>query len=254
MKRNVKKNSTKSINLIYLIYLRYLLPIFTSIIVFLMFFVPSYRFIFSGEVGNPMSTALLLSNSWEQARNVLFGTAEQTNMAISFSTILFALIIIFVLMFILSLAVSIWTATVACHYFSNEANGRDSDGNDRRILRVFIPNRIVLSIFTVLSLSVSCLPYIMKPLYWFTYSQSVAVVLEAPDSLIVGGVLVLAIIILSIVCKPIEQALEIDVFAKEKEETDNADNTNVQADDSEDIDTESKERIRQLFDGDKDKK
>ena len=242
MKKNDKKHS------IYFIYLRYLLPIFTPIIIFAMLFVPSYRFIFSDEVGDPMSCARLLSNSWYQVRNVLFGSTEQTNMATSFSTMLFALIIILVVLYLISIAISIWSAVVAFRYFLSE--NRESAEHSRRFLQVFIPNRIVLSIFTLLSLSISVLPYLMKPLYWFNYSQAVTVILEAPDSLIVGGVLVLATLVLSIACAPAERKQEIDVFAKDVEEDGAVENTDVQIEDKENIDDESKERIRRLFDND----
>lgn len=247
MKKDVKKTS------IYFIYLRYLLQIIAPIVIFAMFFVPSYRFIFSGEVGDPMSTARLLSNSWEQARNVLFGAAEQTNMAMSFSKILFALIIILVLIFVLSIFVSIWSVVVAfrCYFSEDEENAEKS----RCLFCVFIPNRIVLSLFTVLSLAISLLPYLMKPLYWFTYSQAVTVILEAPDSLIVGGAFVLAIIVFSIVCAPFERKLGMDVFAKNKENDESTeDKKYVQSDCNENIDDDSKERIRKLFNDDKNKK
>ena len=249
MKKDVKKHST---DLTLLIYIRYLLPIFASIVIFAMLFVPSYRFIFSGEVGDPMSTARLLSNSWEQARNVLFGVGEQTNMAISFSKILFTLIIILVVIFLLSVVVSIWTATVAFRCFFNKDSEKVE--RSRQILLVFIPNRIILSIFTVLSLSISCLPYLMKPIYWVTYSQAVSVVLEAPDSLIIGGVLVLAIIVLSCVCARIECKLEMNLFAKVEDSGELLAENNNQSDDIETLDDMSKDRIRSLFDNDKNNK
>lgn len=243
MKKKSKEN---------LIYLRYLLPIIISFVIIIMLFVPSYRFIFSGEVGNRMSTATLISNSWEQARNVLFGTAEQTDAAMIFSRTLFALIIILVIAFLLSFAVNIWVASVAFRYFLS--SDEDSAERARRVLCVFVPNRIVFSFFSVLGLAISCLPYLMRPLYSFNYSQNVSVVLEAPDALIVGGVLVLALTVLSIVSAPIEKALDADVFKKDVSSVESYSSVYSKTEEEEHIEIESKENIRRLFDEDKDKK
>lgn len=235
-----------------LIYIRYLLPIIVSFAIIIMLFVPSYRFIFSGEVGDRMSTATLISNSWEQARNVLFGTSEQTDAAIIFSRTLFVLIIILVIALLLSLAVSIWTATVALRYFLS--SDEDSAERARRVFCVFVPNRIILSFFSVLGLAISCLPYLMRPLYSFTYSQNVSVVLEAPDSLIVGGVLVLALIVLSIISAPVEKALDADIFKKNIDDAESPEDVYGRSEEEEKVDIESKENIRRLFEEDKDKK
>ena len=90
----------------------------------------------------------------------------------------------------------------------------------------------------------------MRFIYWFTYSTSVTVVLEAPDSLIVGGVFAIASIILSIICAPIERKLGVDVFAKDIEENeDAADEIYVQADSNEDIDGLQSERRGSAFGG-----
>ena len=246
MKRNTKDNKKK-----YLIYIRYLLPIFSLLITAVMMLVPSYRFIFSGKAGELMSEVKLISNSWEQVRSVLFGTAEQTDAAIIFSRTLFTLIIVLVLLFLASFAISIWSAVVAFKYFLSD--DEESAENTRRIFRVFIPNRIVLCILSSLGFSIAILPYLMKPLYAFTYSQKVSVVLEAPDALIVGGVLVLTTIVLSIVCAPIERAFGADVFEKDLDEDEVIESADDEPEENEDIDSDYKERIRHLFDNDKDK-
>ena len=245
MRHGMKENTKK-----YLIYIRYLLPIFTDLVIFAMLFVPSYRFIFSGKAGELMSGAKLISNSWDQVRNILFGTAEQTDAAMIFSKILFALIIILAIVFLLSLAVSIWSATVAFRCFLSD--GEDAE-NSRRVFKVFIPNRIVLCIITSLGLAITLLPYLMKPLYAFTYSQQVTAVLEAPDALIAGGVLVLATIVLSIICAPSEKAFDADIFKKDSDDTKTEDASYDDEEKHEDMDDESKKRIRHLFDEDKDK-
>lgn len=244
-------NNTKK----YLIYLRYSLPIAVELIIFAMLFVPSYRFVFSGTVGEKMSASSLISNSWEQARQVLFGTAENTDAAMIFSRILFALIIALALLMIFSLCISVWSAYVAFKCFLSD-DEEDSE-RSRRTLNIFVPNRIALCIFYALGLLIAIFPYLMKPIYAFTYSQKVSLVLEAPDALIVGGILLLAIFLLSIICAPIERDFGADIFEKADNGNEpDADEPYTEADDNgvEDIDSEAMERIRRLFyDGNNDK-
>ena len=240
----------------YLIYFRYSLPIVSHLIIFIMLFVPSYRFIFSGKAGELMSSAKLISNSWDQVRNILFGTAEQTNAAMIFSKMLFAIIILFVILFLLSFAVSVYSAIVAFRYFLS--GNEESAEEQARVMRAFIPNRIVLCIFSSLGLVISFLLYLMKPLYAFTYSQQVTVVLEAPDALIVGGAFVVCGVILSIISAPIERAFDADIFPKRKKSKDDIFACDEEYDENQDIEEniEANEYIRRLFykEDDSDKK
>ena len=236
----------------YLIYIRYLLPIFALLITAVMLFVPSFRFVFQGKVGERMSVATLISNSWEQAREVLFGAIDKTDAAIIFSRTMLILIIVLVILFLLSVCVSVWSAIVAFKCFLSD----DEEGAERsrRLFTVLVPNRIALCVFSSLGLSLTAMPYFMKPIYAFTYSQKVTAVLEAPDALIVGGVLMLAACVLSIICAPIEKAFEADIFYKKSDESEN--DADIDSEYNEDnvgyreLDSAAKENIRRLFDGD----
>ena len=175
MNNNIKK---------YLIYIRYSLPAVSLLAILGMLFVPSYRFIFSGKAGERVSAAELLINSWDRVREALFGNLEQTNATITFSRIVFALIIAFAVIFIISFAVSVWSAIVAFRCFLS--NNEESAENDRRIFCVFIPNRIVLTALTSVGGAIALFPYLMPWLYSIL-SENISFVLEAPDALTVGG-------------------------------------------------------------------
>ena len=225
----------------------------------LMLFVPSHRFAYSGTADDIMSVARLISNSWERSREVLFGVADQTNAAIIFSRTLFVLIIVLTLLALLSLFISVWAAIVAFKCFLSD-DEEDSE-RARRVFIAFVPNRIVLCILSALGLVIATLPYLMTPLYAFTYSQKVTAVIEAPDALIVGGVLFVASCIISIICAPIEKFFDADIFRKDKEGADAEDSLNdfsdVYDDNNDEYDNddnEAKMRIRRLFDEDNDKK
>ena len=220
------------------------------IAIFAMLFVPSYRFIFSGKAGEIMSGSTLISNSWEQSRSVLFGAGDHTGSAIIFSRTLFSLIIVSAVLFLFSLAISIWGAVIALRCFLSD--NEDVAERDRRVFCVFVPNRIILTLLSTLGLAIVALPYLMRPLYAFTYSQNVTVVLEAPDALIVGSVFSVAVIILSVICSYFEKSFDADIFKKDTDGEEDVEVTYSQEKNSADIDLESKERIRRLFDADKD--
>lgn len=198
------------------IYIRYILPLVSLTVTLLMLFVPTHRFRFSEEWGNRISTAGLISNAWEQSRAVLFGAGEQSGGDLLFSRFIFSFIIISVVLLVFSIVVSVWSLFVAMKFFTSDDT--ESAEASKRTFNVFFPNRIALCICSSVGIIISVIPYVMKPLYAVAYSESVMRVLEAPDALIVGGVLVLASIILSVVCAPFERHFGADIFKKKAQD------------------------------------
>ena len=243
MKKDFKK---------YLIYLRYSLPIVTVLSVFGMLFVPSHFLYFAdGEtkLTEYRSSAQLFWGFWNNSREMLFGSENLELGELSFARILFVLIIVLFLAFAFSLAVSIWSAIVSFYYFLSD--NEDSAEYYRRIFCVFIPNRILLCIFTSVGCVVAILPYLVHPIYNLI-GANVQVTLIAPDGLIVGGVLTIVTIALSIVCAPIERAFDADVFKKDKQDAkddlyDNDDDEDEYDNGDDSFDSEANERIRRLF-------
>ena len=234
------KNNTKK----YLIYLRYLLPIVAYIAILAMLFVPAYRFVTTSVGKEAVSSAELISLNWDSVRNTLFGAGEHSAEEILFSRACFSLIIIFVVLLLLSLAVSIWSAIVALRWFGGDND--ESAENDRKFLCVFIPNRIVLTILTSLGGAIALFPYVLVYLNTL-YSLRTAVYLVAPDALIVGSVLLLAVVILSVVCASFEKGFDADIFKKNIDASEQEDVSNTR-EYNERIDVDSSERIRRLFD------
>lgn len=234
------KNNTKK----YLIYLRYLLPIVAYIAILAMLFVPAYRFVTTSVGKEVVSSAELIALNWDSVRNTLFGAGEYSAEEILFSRACFSLIIIFVVLLLLSLAVSIWSAIVALRWFGSDDD--ESAENDRKFLCVFIPNRIVLTILTSLGGAIALFPYVLAYLNTI-YSVRTAVYLVAPDALIVGSVLLLAVVILSVVCASFEKGFDADIFKKNIDASEQEDVSNIR-EYNERIDVDSSERIRRLFD------
>ncbi len=235
----------------YLIYIRYLLPIIALIIIFSMLFVPSYRFIFSGKAGEQLSTATLISNSWEQVRSILFGTEEQKSPDLIFARIVFALIIAFAVLYVFALVMAIWSAVVAFRCFLSD--DEDSAEKGRRLFIAFCPNRIVLFICNLAGLAIAVFPYCMRPIYGSVYSEHVVPVLEAPDACWVGAILLVACGVFSAVSAIMEKKFGVDIFKKDKKNIEEEISELESLEDAKaDMDQDEIERIKNMFKKEKD--
>ena len=196
-----------------LIYTRYALPAFSHLVMLVMFFVPSYRFIVGGQPGDCMSLGDFIGMYWEKSRDVLFGSGgEYTVSDETFSKIMLAGIIVFAILFIISFAISIWTAIVAFRVFFGE--DEETAEKWRSFFVVFVPNRIVAFILSGLGITISLLPYFITPLSTLTGAGTVDMVLEAPDTLTIGLVLLIISFIVTVCSCYVEKYIGVDVFKK----------------------------------------
>ena len=235
----------------YLIYIRYLLPIIALIIIFSMLFVPSYRFIFSGKAGERLSTATLISNSWEQVRNILFATEEQKSPDLIFARIVFSMIIAVTVLYVFAFAMAIWSAVVAFRCFLSD--DEESAEKGRRLFIAFCPNRIVLFICNLAGLAIAVFPYCMRPIYGGVYSEHVVPVLEAPDSFGVGTLILALCGILSVISVIMEKKLDVDIFKKDKKTLEEEISELNSSESAEvDMNQEEVERIKNMFKKEKD--
>lgn len=205
MKKQTKKK---------LIYVRYILPPVLIALMLAAMLIPSYRYVTDGEVNDAISAFSLIANSYDQSRAVLFGTEEQTAANLLFSRILLAVIIISAVLFVLAFAVSLYCAVMAVRYFTSDDEERTE--RSRTLFITLLPNRIAVSVLEALVLPLALFPYLMTPLYKTIYGMSVTLILTAPDALILGGVALLAIFTLSIICAPAEREFQADIFKKTK--------------------------------------
>ena len=201
-----------------LIYTRYILPVLSHIAMLFMFLVPSYTFIVDGKAGERMSLADVISAYWEKSREVLFGAVEHTGSDEVFSKIMFTMIIVFAIFFVVSFAISVWTAIVAFRVFLS--NSEDSAERGRKFFLVFVPNRIVAFILTSIGIFISTIPYFMSPITSLTGGSIVKMVLESIDPFWVGIILIIISFVFSVMTSYIEKYLDVDIFKKDKNEDD----------------------------------
>jgi multisubunit Na+/H+ antiporter MnhB subunit len=246
MKENTKKK---------LIYVRYLLPPVLMLLTLAVMLIPAYLFVVDGEVNAERVSALkLMSNSYEQARMALFGGEEQTEATLLFSRILLTLTVLLPLLFAIAFAAAVYSAVIALLYF----NGSDEERTERyrTVFITLIPNRIFLSLLEALILPFCLFPYLMSSLYKWVFTMNVVMTLNAPDGLIVGGIVIALTVVLSVVCATWERQFDADIFKKRKafeeereEQYQSAFTYREEERESEEDDAarERNERIRQLF-------
>lgn len=226
-----KKENAKK----FFIYGRYLFPIFFHIAIIVTAFIPSYRFIVDGDVGEAMSLKDFISLYWEKSRNVLFGTAgEYTGSDEVFSTIMFSAIIIFAILFLIAFAISVWNAIVAFRVFLSD--DEESAERGRKFFVVFVPNRIVSVILTSLGFFITLLPYFISPISSLTGAGTVKLVIETIDPLLLAAVLIVVFCIISIASAYFEKEMSVDIFAKDTSDGEDEDDEDDEEDDDEDDD------------------
>ena len=243
-------------NKIKLIYIRYVSPVVAMLLIPLFMLIPSYVYVAGGDRKQSISAWSLLSGSFSDSRVILFDGEKHAAADTAFSTTAFVLSIVLPILYLLALAAAIYCAVVAMRYFlsSNESATEKS----RTLFITVFPNRICISIAELLALPLLLLPYLMPYLFKSSYGMNVSMVLAAPDALILGGTLLLAVIVLSIICAPMERDFDADLFKKKvatfdaEEEYEDEGDTSVSTDESELAKEERNRRIRELLLGKKD--
>ena len=195
------------------IFFRYLFPLICAVLIFAALCVPCLQYT-NNQSGTdePISAMSLMKNSWDQVRNYLFGTGEQTNGNMQFSQTVLVLLILFWLLFALGVAAAVW-AWLAFLRYAEE--GRENE-TGRVWFITLIPNRIVLCVLCALMLPVACFPHVV---IWLYRSIYVAVELKVYvlDPMWLALALYAALILLSSVSAGYEKSLRMDLFRKPKE-------------------------------------
>ncbi len=236
------------------IYLRYILPPVLVLLAAAAMFIPSYKYVISGEMNEVISAFDLFGSSFTAARNVIFATEEQAVANMMFSQTAFWLIIVFALLWIVGLAVALYSAVIAIRYFI----GTDEEQTEksRTLFITFFPNRTVLCIFQSLILPLALFPYLMPMLFGKILGLNVSLVLCAPDLLIATLVVLAAIFVLSVFSAPMERRFNADMFKKHKpknlddsgeESTDERYNANINVEETDEQHAKRLERARQII-------
>ena len=237
-----------------LIYARYILPPVLILLILLLTFIPSYRYVAGGDAREPISLSTLISNSWEESRETLFVKSQNDvkPQELVFSKTMLGIILGSGALYLIALAVAAWSAFVALKLFMSD--DEDSAERSRTLFITFIPNRIVLTALEALALPMLAIPYIMPLVYAYTLGTRVGFTLAAPDGFIVLSVALVALCVLSALTAPYERRFDADVFKKREpfglaraEEAEEEEEEEELSDEELAFKEEQAERIRRLL-------
>ena len=244
-----------------LILVRYIYPLVSYIAFAVLALIPCVKFTLDSDTRESMSIFQLIDNSWGSARQYLFSEQiSQTNDGTLFYKLIFFSLIISFLLFIIALAVDIFSAAVYSIYVR-------SSGNDvckpQILYQTLIPNRIVLSIIRLLSLPILFFPSLVEYLYQKILIYPVNVSGSAKLPALIATAILLIGFILTAVSKRYEILHERNVFSNKTAKSSNEENTYKDITDKESEakvyhingDTQkSSEKIRRIFNDDDDSK
>lgn len=198
------------------IYLRYALPLISVVLCLICMAVPMLQYT-NNQSGTdePISAFTLMKNSWDQVRNYLFGTAEQTNGNLIFSRTVLITLILFWILFSVSAVVAVWSLLAVVRYTEK--------GSEEDLGRIWfvtlIPNRIVLCILSGLMIPLTAFPRLLTVFYRKIIYVAVGLKVYGIDPMITAILLVVAISVLSAVTAGYEKKLAMDPFQKPAEKT-----------------------------------
>lgn len=175
------------------IYIRYIFPIFAYIATAVWAGISCFRYTVAGKTNTPISLYELMSNTWYNVRQYLFGGGDSSAATETFSWVVLALLVGFVLLFLLGFAMSILSAVGAFSYFNNPKDR----SNFRIAYLTLLPNRVAACIYELLMLPILLFPRILILCYEKIIHTQVLLNLTFVEPLVIGGVLCGLILILT---------------------------------------------------------
>lgn len=197
-----------------MIYLRYIFPLISDLMLIIVAFIPCFRYSLDSEKHEPISLFELLGNAWNDSRKYLFSAqTTQSGEGVIFYRTVFATMLILLLLFIISMAIKIFSLSAAYPLFRGGMLS-ESEDKRKRIYVTFIPNRAILLILELLSLPILLFPNLLVRYYRRLLLYLVTIDGYSIIPLIFGIALWVVSVILTILAKPHEIKAKVDIFAK----------------------------------------
>ena len=202
----MKKSSQKKF-----IYFRYIFPIVMVFVLLALMLVPCYRYITADSgAKQAISLSQLLENSWNTAKQYLFGNGEKNEVTSGFAKTLMAIIVSLWVLFLSGAASAVYAAVSAFSYFKSGCKE-----SKQRILFVTLTfNRVVLCIYHALMLPIFFLPMIMPTLYNNLLNYYVELDTTPFDIIFVAIAVFVAMTVIVAVSREMESSLEMNIFTK----------------------------------------
>ncbi len=202
---------TKGVKRIF-IRLTYLLPLITSVILWVHIFIPHLFFTYQGEAYETMSLTRLMSNAWTQCRGILSGGADaEAYEATLFSYLMTAAVIVAWASLVIHAVVSLLAAITSLRAFSNAPTSKEANVA-KRVLHLICPNRVCFVICNLLPIFPAILPYLLSGAYKTYLFMDMKVFSIGPSELWLMIPLVLLCEILFLSLLPAQRDTHLDMF------------------------------------------
>lgn len=234
----------------WVIHLRHIFPAIADLLLVILMFIPSFRFVIASKLQPKQSLFKLISNSWQGSREYLFSSSAQTTpQGEAMYRAIFIVLIALILLFALGVAINIFSIIVSY----KDILAPEQNKNLKNAYLAFIPNRIVLSLFRTLVIPIYFLADIIARYYRTKLFQSVSVKYTLLHPATIAAILFIITVVITIIAKKHEIAEEKDVFFKKSKATPPEDTLAHDADAQPervyriDTNTDTAERMRRMF-------
>lgn len=194
-----------------IIYARYIFPLVSDLVFIILSFIPCIRYKLDSASRESISLAELIKNAWVSSRQYLFSAETQKSSDETlFCKVIFIALIVFALLFLLGLAVHIFSLSA----FISSQN--KSNTKQKNIYVAIIPNRVFLLCLESLSLPIVFFPELLTKLYRSILFYTVTLGYSLFPLWIVFVALFAINIFLTLFATRYEKHLELNIFAKPK--------------------------------------
>lgn len=194
-----------------LVYARYIFPLLSDLVFVILAFIPCIRYSLDSESRMAISLAELMKNAWVSSRKYLFSAGTQkTADETLFCQLVFIALIVFALLFLLGLAVHIFSLSA----FISSQN--DTNSKQKNVYLSIIPNRAFLLCLEALTLPIVFFPELLTKLYHSILFYTVTLKYSLFPLWIVFVALFAINIFFTLFAIGQERRLKMNIFAKNK--------------------------------------
>lgn len=198
-----------------MIYAERIAPIVSWLALIAVMFIPSVQFSLDSDKRKVFSLWGLLGNTWKESRHYLFSASvKRTSEGELFYRAVFAILIVLFILFIIGIAISIWSSAVSLSYYKDKTPSSEAE-KAKNIFTAVIPNRFVLSLLRMTILPLLFFPDVLVILYRKLLLYNVSVNFTTVHYGMIAVILFVAISILTVVSIKSEKRLGMNIFAKE---------------------------------------
>ncbi|MBE6634517.1 MAG: hypothetical protein E7620_09290 [Ruminococcaceae bacterium] len=145
--------------------LAYLLTPLSSVILLLLAALPRFFFQMEGEIYEDLSLLGLMSNTFENCKGFLNGTANGSTNDLYFSYIMMAILAVTVAAMVIYAVFALFTALLIPFVWTPNTAGDPTVNNLKRAYRVFVFNKGFYVVYNLLPLIPALFPYLFQLFY-----------------------------------------------------------------------------------------